>query len=113
MKQAPGSREKERRPGKSQKWEFRLYVTDQTPKSRLAIANLKRICEEHVPANYRIKVIDLLEKPHLAKRDHILVVPTLIRIMPEPVRTLIGDLSNIERALTGLDLRLRVPREAM
>ena len=100
------------RPGKSRKWEFRLYVVDQTPKSRQALANLKRICETHLPARYRINIIDLLEKPHLAKRDQILVAPTLIRLMPEPVRTIIGDLSNIERALTGLDLQSGVLREA-
>ena len=113
IKQAPSSRDKERRSGKNLKWEFRLYVADQTPKSKLAFVNLKRICEEHLRANFRIKVIDLLEKPHLAKQDQILVVPTLIRIMPEPVRTIIGDLSNTERALAVLGLQPQIPREAM
>ena len=113
IKHVPGSRGKEQRSGNCQKWEFRLYVADRTPKSRQAFANLKRICEEHLRARYRIKVIDLLEKPHLAKRDQILVLPTLIRVMPEPVRTIIGDLSNIERALAGLDLRPGALREAM
>ena len=101
------------RSGKSQKWEFRLYVADQTPQSKQAFVNLKRICEEHLPAQYRIRVIDLLEKPHLAKRDQILVLPTLIRMAPEPVRTVIGDLSNVERALAGLGLRSGALRGAM
>jgi circadian clock protein KaiB len=115
-KRAPGahlSSVKERRSGRSQEWEFRLYVVDQTPKSKLALANLKRICAERLPAKHRIKVIDLLDKPQLAKRDQILVVPTLIRIMPKPVRTIIGDLSNVESALAGLDLRPGAPMEAM
>jgi circadian clock protein KaiB len=112
-KQLSGSRDKGRRACKRQKWEFRLYVAGQAPKSRQAFANLKRIAEEYLPAKYRIVVIDLLEKPQLAKRDQIFVVPTLIKIMPEPVRTIIGDLSNAERALAGLDLRPRVLQEAV
>jgi circadian clock protein KaiB len=89
----------------SEKWELRLYVAGQTPKSVRAFANLGRICEEHVPGQYRIEVIDLLEKPQLAEGDQILAIPTLVRKLPEPVKKIIGDLSNTERVLVGLDLR--------
>ena len=84
---------------------FRLYVAGQTPKSLAAFANLKKICEEHVAGKYRIEIIDLLENPTLAKGDQILAIPTLVRKLPEPVRKIIGDLSNTERVLVGLDLR--------
>lgn len=86
-------------------WELRLYVAGQTPKSLAAFANLKKICEEYVPGMYKIEVIDLLENPKLAKGDQILAIPTLVRKLPEPVRKIIGDLSNTERVLIGLDLR--------
>ena len=86
-------------------WELRLYVAGQTPKSLAAFANLKRICEEHMAGKYRIEIIDLLENPALAKGDQILAIPTLVRKLPEPVRKIIGDLSNTERVLVGLDLR--------
>ncbi len=86
-------------------WELRLYVAGQTPKSIAAFANLKRICEEYVSGKYRIEVIDLLENPRLAKGDQILAIPTLVRKLPEPVRKIIGDLSDTERVLIGLDLR--------
>jgi circadian clock protein KaiB len=86
-------------------WQLRLYVAGQTPKSLAAFANLKRICEEHVAGKYRIEIIDLLESPTLAKGDQILAIPTLVRKLPEPVRKIIGDLSNTERVLVGLDLR--------
>ncbi len=86
-------------------WELRLYVAGQTPKSLAAFANLKKICEEYMPGKYRIEVIDLLENPRLAKGDQILAIPTLVRKLPEPVRKIIGDLSDTERALIGLDLR--------
>lgn len=86
-------------------WELRLYVAGQTPKSLAAFANLKKICEEHVPGKYRIEVVDLLENPRLAKGDQILAIPTLVRKLPEPVRKIIGDLSDTERVLVGLDIR--------
>lgn len=86
-------------------WQLRLYVAGQTPKSLAAFANLKKICEDHMAGKYRIEIIDLLENPALAKGDQILAIPTLVRKLPEPVRKIIGDLSNTERVLVGLDLR--------
>jgi circadian clock protein KaiB len=85
-------------------WELRLYVAGQTPKSIVAFANLKKICEQHMAGRYRIEVIDLVENPQLARGDQILAIPTLVRKLPEPVRKIIGDLSNTERVLVGLDL---------
>lgn len=94
------------RPAAAQKaWELRLYVAGQTPKSVTAFANLKKICEEHLAGQYHIEVIDLLQKPQLAGDDQILAIPTVIRKLPAPLRRIIGDLSNTERALVGLDLR--------
>ena len=89
-------------------WNLRLYVAGQTPKSIAAFANLKKICEEHLKGKYNIEVIDLLENPKLAKGDQILAIPTLVRKLPEPIRKIIGDLSNTERVLVGLNL---YPRE--
>src|ERR1041384_411248 len=89
------------------KWELKLYVAGQTAKSLQAFANLKRICEEHLAGEYRIEVIDLLKNPKLAQGDQILALPTLVRKLPEPVRKIIGDLSNTDRVLVGLDLRAR------
>lgn len=86
-------------------WKLRLYVAGQTPKSLKAFANLKKICEENLEGRYRIEVIDLLENPQLAKGDQILAIPTLVRKLPEPVKQIIGDLSNTEKVLIGLDLR--------
>ncbi len=86
-------------------WELRLYVAGQTPKSLTAFANLKKICEEHLKGSYRIEVIDLMKNPQLAAGDQILAVPTLVRKLPVPVRKIIGDLSNTERVLIGLDMR--------
>jgi circadian clock protein KaiB len=86
-------------------WELRLYVAGQTPNSLKAFENLKKICEEHLAGQYRIEVIDLIENPTLARGDQILAVPTLVRKLPEPVKKIIGDLSNTERVLVGLDLR--------
>jgi circadian clock protein KaiB len=86
-------------------WELRLYVAGQTPKSLAAFANLKRICEEHLRGQYQIEVIDLMQNPHLAREDQILAIPTLVRKLPEPLRKIIGDLSNKERVLLGLDVR--------
>ncbi|MGE3539764.1 MAG: circadian clock KaiB family protein [Candidatus Tectimicrobiota bacterium] len=88
-------------------WNLRLYVAGQTPKSLRALANLKQICETYLPGKYSIQIIDLLESPHLASGDQILAIPTLIRKLPEPMRKIIGDLSNTERVLVGLDLRPR------
>lgn len=94
-----------KRPALAKLWQLRLYVTDQTPKSVLALKNLKKVCETHLKGRYRIKVIDLLKQPHLAKGDQILAVPTVVRLLPKPVRTIIGSLSNLEQVLVGLDLR--------
>ena len=88
-------------------WELRLYVAGQSARALTAFANLKKLCEEHVKCKYRIEVIDLLKNPQLAKGDQILAVPTLVRKLPVPVRKIIGDLSNTERVLVGLDLRPR------
>jgi len=84
---------------------LRLYIAGQTPRSIAAFANLKRICEEHLAGRYRIEVIDLIQNPQLAAGDQILAVPTLVRRLPEPVRKIIGDLSNTGRVLVGLDVR--------
>lgn len=86
-------------------WELRLYVAGRTPKSVTALKNLQRICEEHMRDKYRIEIIDLLERPTLAQGDQILAIPTLVRKLPSPMRKIIGDLSNTERVLVGLDLR--------
>lgn len=86
-------------------YSLRLYVAGQTPKSLAAFANLKRICDEHLPGCYQIEVIDLLGHPELARRDQIMAIPTLVRGLPEPVRKIIGDLSNEERVLVGLDIQ--------
>jgi circadian clock protein KaiB len=91
----------------SQTYELRLYVAGQTPKSVLALANLRQICEAHLHGRYEIEVIDLMENPQLAQGDQILAVPTLVRRLPEPIKKIIGDLSNTERVLVGLDLRVR------
>lgn len=86
-------------------YELRLYVAGKTKKSVVALENLKRICEEHLKGKYSIEVIDLLEKPQLAEGDQILAIPTLVKKVPEPVRKIIGDLSNVEKVLVGLDIR--------
>ncbi len=89
-------------------WMLRLYVAGQTAKSMTAFANLKKICAEHLAGKkYQIEVIDLLKNPALAKGDQILALPTLVRKLPQPMRKIIGDLSNTERVLVGLDLRAR------
>jgi circadian clock protein KaiB len=93
---------------KKEQWNLRLYVAGQTPKSVTAFANLKDICERHLKGQYTIEVIDLLENPKLARGDQILAIPTLVRKLPPPLRKIIGDLSNTERVLVGLDL---FPRE--
>ena len=86
-------------------YDLRLYVAGQTPKSVAALANLKRFCEEHLAGKYRIEVVDLVENPKLARSDQILAIPTLVRRLPEPIRKIIGDLSNSERVLVGLEIR--------
>lgn len=88
----------------SETYVLRLYVAGQTPKSLTAFSNLKKICEEHLAGRYKIEVIDLLENPKLSSGDQILAIPTLVRKLPVPVRKIIGDLSNTERVLIGLDL---------
>lgn len=90
-------------------WRLRLYVAGATPKSLTAFSNLKRICEEHLAGQYSIEVVDLLKNPQLARGDQILAVPTLVRKLPVPIRKIIGDLSNTERVLVGLDLRPAAP----
>src|SRR5215213_5868211 len=90
-----------------EKWALRLYTAGQTPKSLAAIKNLKRVCEEHLAGRYEIEIVDLLKNPRLAKDDQIVAIPTLVRKLPDPVRKIIGDLSDTERALVGLQLRPR------
>jgi circadian clock protein KaiB len=90
-------------------WDLRLYVAGQSPKSLTAFANLKRICEEHLAGRYHIEVIDLLVNPKLARDDQIVAIPTLVRKLPDPIRKIIGDLSDTERALVGLQLRPHRP----
>ena len=86
-------------------WQLRLYVAGQTPKSLTAFSNLKKICEDHLDGRYSIEVIDLVKQPQLSQGDQILASPTLVRKLPQPVRKIIGDLSDTERVLVGLDLR--------
>lgn len=96
------------RPAKvSDRWMLRLYVAGQTPRSLTAFANLKQLCEQHLANRYQIEVIDLSRQPHLAKADQIVALPTLIRKLPVPIRRLIGDLSDIERVMVGMDLKPR------
>lgn len=97
----------ESRSSSEEKYELRLYTAGQTPKSVAAFKNLKRICEEHLPGRYKIEIIDLMQNPRLAKEDQIVAIPTLVRKLPAPLRKIIGDLSDIERTLVGLQLRER------
>lgn len=91
----------------SEKWLLRLYTAGQSPRSLAALDNLKRLCEEHLSGRYSIEVVDLLKNPRLAKDDQIVAIPTLVRQLPAPLRKIIGDLSDTERALVGLQLRPR------
>ncbi len=100
-KKSPGTAKK------AEEWDLRLYVAGQTPRAVTAFTNLKKICEDHLKGKYRIEVIDLLKNPQLARGDQIFAIPTLVRRLPVPVRKIIGDLSNTERVLVGLDLRPR------
>lgn len=88
-----------------QKWELRLYIAGQTPKSVLALNNLTKYCKAHLEGKYNIEIIDLLQNPQLAEGDQIFAIPTLVRKVPEPIRKIIGDLSNEERVLVGLNIR--------
>jgi circadian clock protein KaiB len=86
-------------------WELRLYVAGQTPKSVAAFNNLKKLCDEHLPGRYNIEVVDLLKNPQLARGEQIVAIPTLVRKLPNPIRKIIGDLSDTEKTLVGLQLR--------
>jgi circadian clock protein KaiB len=94
------SRGREKKP-----FELKLYIAGQTPRSIAAFSNLKKICDEHLPGQYKITIIDLLKNPKLAKGDQIIAIPTLVKKLPQPVRKIIGDLSNTERVLIGLDIK--------
>ena len=95
--------------GEAETWELRLYIAGQTPRSVDAFANLKKICEEHLAGRYKIEVVDLMQHPQLAAGDQIIAIPTLVRKLPEPLRRVVGDLSNTERTLVGLQLRPVMP----
>jgi len=105
VKSYPASPLRKRSRGKAEFWELRLYVAGLSPSSALAFANIKKLCETHLVGQYRIEVVDLLENPKLSEGDQILAIPTLVRKLPQPVKKLIGDLSNSERVLVGLDIR--------
>lgn len=90
--------------GARRTWRLRLYVAGQTPKSIAALANLTRLCEEHLAGRYRIEIVDLVKQPQLARRDEIIVIPTLVRQLPPPIRKIIGDLSNQQKVLVWLDV---------
>ena len=116
MKQTPTKKQRQKssngRPSQAaseerNRWNLRLYVAGQTPRSLTAFRNLKEICEEYLKGQYHIEVIDLMENPTLARGDQILAVPTLVRKLPQPIRKIIGDLSNTERVLVGLDIQPR------
>jgi circadian clock protein KaiB len=98
-------------PAANEVWELRLYVAGQTPRSIAAFANLKKICEEHLVGRYNIEVVDLVKHPQLAAGDQILAIPTLVRKLPQPLRKIVGDLRDTERALVGLQLRQAVPEK--
>ena len=99
-----------RKKSRSDEWILRLYVAGQSARSTAALRNLEAICEEHLAGRYRIEVIDLLKQPQLARGDQIVAVPTLVRHLPPPMKKIIGDLSNADRVLVGLDLRQRRAR---
>jgi circadian clock protein KaiB len=111
MKKAGRSKPTNSPPGPAKsalvEWDLRLYIAGRTPKCIAAFSNLQRLCDEHLAGQYKIEVIDLLENAQLAKGDQILAIPTLVRKLPEPIKKIIGDLSNTERVLVGLDLRKR------
>ncbi len=101
---------KKKAPKRDDVWELRLYVAGQTPRSLAAFANLKKICEEHLADRYSIEVVDLLKHPQLAAGDQILAIPTLVRKLPEPIRKIVGDLRDTDRALVGLQIRPAIPK---
>ncbi len=105
MKKPPPGKDQPAAPAATAEWQLRLYVAGSTAKSTAALSNLRRLCETHLAGRYEIEVVDLLLKPQLAAGDQILAVPTLVRKFPEPMRKIIGDLSNDARVLVGLDLR--------
>jgi len=96
---------KPRKHGDVEMWDLRLYVAGQTPRSLAAFSNLKKICEQHLPGRYNIEVVDLVKHPQLAAGDQIVAIPTLVRKLPQPLRKIVGDLRDTERALVGLQLR--------
>ena len=96
---------------KAESWNLRLYVAGRTPKSITAFANLKQLCEQHLPGRYQIEIVDLVQQPHLAQNDQIVALPTLVRKLPEPIKRVIGDLSNLERVMVGLDLRTEAEKD--
>jgi circadian clock protein KaiB len=93
--------------GQPERYELRLYVAGQTPRSVAAFANLKRLCEEHMRGRYSIEIVDLMEHPQLARGEQIIAIPTLVRKLPQPIRKIVGDLSNTERTLVGLQVHPR------
>jgi circadian clock protein KaiB len=94
-------------PARDEEWNLRLYVDGQTPKSVAAFNNLKKLCQKHLEGRYQIEIVDLMQNPQLAEGDQIVAIPTLVRKLPEPIKRIIGDLSETERVLVGLDLRPR------
>ncbi len=106
-KPAPAARPKGGNGSKvADRWNLRLYVAGQTPKSLTAFTNLKRLCENHLPGRYTIEVVDLAKQPHLAVNDQIVALPTLVRKLPEPIKRIVGDLSNTERVIIGMELQI-------
>src|SRR5512133_3058339 len=103
MSQNPSEPEDDNEQG-TNSWKLRLYVAGQTSKSLIALANLRKICEEHLAGRYEIEIVDLMENPNMARNDQIVALTTLVRQLPPPVKKIIGDLSNTERVLVGLDL---------
>ncbi len=104
-RKTPAEQQEPAAPAAPETWELRLYVAGKTAKSLAAQENLQRLCEEYLPGQYQIEVIDLLVNPQLARGDQIVAIPTLVRKLPQPMRKIIGDLSNVERTLVGLRLR--------
>jgi circadian clock protein KaiB len=103
-KSRPSAPARTPRPPAARRWTLRLYVAGQTPRSLTAFSNLKRLCEEHIAGHYQIEVIDLMKDPELAQRDQIMAIPTLVRKLPAPIKRVIGDLSNAQRVMIGIDL---------
>lgn len=104
-RKAPAKKNSAAKRQKGDMWDLRLYIAGQTPNSVAAIANLRKICEDRLQGRYRIEIVDLLEKPQLARGDQIIAIPTLVRKLPAPMKRIIGNLSMAERALVGLDLQ--------